>query len=210
MYLRQRTIRAVKKALRRFFCALYLHMSDFCCTFAVVMEVKSKKKQQRLIRKWVRLVLAIAASVLLLNKPVYNFPDELGMEHVRTYIMTTRTFEVHHIEMSTGMDDLMGTMSVKGFFFGALAMLIGCVICTVFYSDHIVRVLSSTITAYLAGAYYLIMIYYAVRLSQKFFLIIYPNWIAMLPLVVLLTMLSIRKETVHRLVDAKEKAEEGL
>lgn len=187
-----------------------MYIPNICSNFAADMEAKSQKKQNRIVRKWGRLILAIVSSVLLLNKPVYDFPDEPGMENVRTYTMTTRTFEVHHIEMATGMDTLMGTMSVKGLFFGALAILLGSVVCTVFYSDHIVRVLSSMITACLAGGYYLIMIYYAVRLSQEFFLIIYPNWIAILPLVVLLSMLSIRKETVHRLVAAKQKADEGL
>ena len=54
------------------------------------------------------------------------------------------------------------------------------------------------------------MVYYAIRLSDNFFMILYPNWVALLPSVVLITMLSIRKETVNKLVSAREKAEEGL
>jgi len=124
--------------------------------------------------------------------------------------MTTRTFEVHHIEMATGIDKLMWTMSVKGLFYGALAILIGCIGCTVFYPLHRLRILISSITAFAAGTYYLIMMYYAIRLSQKFFLILYPNWVALLPVVVLVTMLWIRKDTVRRLIDAVQDEDEVL
>ena len=78
------------------------------------MENKRKKKSIKLIRKWARLLLAIASSVLLLTQPVFSFPDDIGIENTRTYVMTTRHFEVHHIEFATGMDKLVGSMSVKG------------------------------------------------------------------------------------------------
>lgn len=171
---------------------------------------KNRNKRNRLLLKWGRLVLAIVSSIILLNKPVFNFIDEKGLENTRTYVMTTRTFEVHHIEMATGIDKLMGTMSVKGFFYGALAILIGCIVCALLYESHRLRILISTITAFAAGTYYLIMMYYAIRLSQEFFLIIYPNWIALLPVVVLITMLWIRKDTLRRLIDAVQDEDEGL
>lgn len=174
------------------------------------MKDKNKNKRHRLLLKWGRLVLAIVSSILLLNKPVFNFIDEKGLENTRTYVMTTRTFEVHHIEMATGIDKLMWTMSVKGLFYGALAILIGCIGCTVFYSLHRLRILISSITAFAAGTYYLIMMYYAIRLSQEFFLILYPNWVALLPVVVLVTMLWIRKDTVRRLIDAVQDEDEVL
>jgi hypothetical protein len=174
------------------------------------MEDKRKKKRKKLIRKWARLLLAIASSVLLLTQPVFSFPDDIGLENTRTYVMTTRMFEVHHIEFATGMDKLVGSMSVSGLFYGALAILIGCVICTISYSYHMVRILMSSITAFLAGTYYVIMVYYAILLSDNFYMILYPNLFALLPLVVLITMLSIRKETVNKLVSAEHKKDEGL
>lgn len=174
------------------------------------MENKRKKKRKKLIRKWVRLLLAIASSVLLLTQPVFNFPDEKGIENTRTYVMTTHRFEVHHIEYATGIDKLAGSMSVQGFFYGALAILLGCVICTISYSYHMVRILTCSITAFLAGAYYLIMVYYAIRLSDEFYMILYPNLFALLPVVILIIMLSIRKETVNKLVSAERKKDEGL
>ncbi len=174
------------------------------------MEKKRKNKQLKLVRKWGRLLLAIASAILLLNQPAFSFVDEPGLESNRIFTMTTRTFEMHHIEMATGIDHLIASTSVKGFFYGALIILLACVICTVFYSFHRFRILMSSITAFLAGTYYLIMMYYAIRLSQDFFLILYPNFIALLPSVIIIIMLSIRKETVNRLIRAREKAEESL
>ena len=41
-------------------------------------------------------------------------------------------------------------------------------------------------------------------------MILYPNLYALLPCVVLVTMLTIRNETAHKLAEAKQKADEGL
>ena len=174
------------------------------------MAGKNKSKRHRFLLKWGRLVLAIVSSIILLNKPVFNFIDERGLENTRTYVMTTRMFEVHHIEMATGIDKLMWTMSVKGLFYGALAILIGCIVCALLYESHRIRILISSITAFMAGAYYLLIGYYAIRLSQEFCLILYPNWVALLPAIVLVTMLSIRNSTVRKLMEVKQDEDEGL
>ena len=171
---------------------------------------KKNKKAKRLLLKWGRLILAIVSSVVLACQPVFNFINEKGLENERVYIMTTRTFEVHHIAFEDGMDKLMGSMSVIGFLYGALAILLGCVVCTLLYNDRHKRILCCTITAFLAGSYYLLMVYYAIRLSKKFFMILYPNWVALLPLVVLITMLSIRKDTIRRMIEAWQKEDEGF
>ena len=171
---------------------------------------KNKSKRNRLLLKWGRLVLAIVSSIILLNKPVFNFIDEKGIVSVKTYKITTRTFEMHFVDMKTGLDELVGAMSVKGLFYGALAILLGCIVCTLFYEDLEIRILSASITAFMSGAYYLLIGYYAIRLSQEFCLILYPNWVALLPAIVLVTMLWIRKDTLRRLIDAKQDEDEGL
>ena len=173
------------------------------------MEEKRKRRVNRQVRKWVRLTVAIVASVFLLNKPVFSFPDEIGLEHVRTHTMTPHRFERHHIEMATGIDKLVGSMSVQGLYYCAIAILIGCIACVVVYESHRLRILACTITAFIAGTYYLIMFFYAIKMTQAFFLMLYPNFYALLPVTVMIIMLSIRKETVHRLLAAKIKADEG-
>lgn len=162
------------------------------------MEEQSKKKKRKWVRKWGRLIVAIASSILLLNKPVFNFMEENGLEHVRTSVMTMHRFEVHLTNIATGIDKLMGAMSVNGLFYSALSILIGCVLCTIFYEEPLFCVITSTVTACLAGGYYLFMIYYALELEQKFYLSFYPNLIALLPTLILLIMLSIRKEMVRK------------
>ena len=171
---------------------------------------KNKSKRHRLLLKWGRLVLAIVSSIILLNKPVFNFIDEKGLVSVKTYKITTRTFEMHYVNMTTGLDELVGAMSISGLFYGALAILIGCVACALLYESHRLRILSASITAFMAGAYYLLIGYYAIRLSQKFFLILYPNWVALLPAIVLVTMLWIRNSTVRKLMEVKQDEDEGL
>ena len=174
------------------------------------MAGKNKNKRHRLLLKWGRLVLAIVSSIILLNKPVFNFIDEKGIISVKTYKITTRTFEMHFVDMKTGLDELVGAMSISGLFYGALAIMVGCFLCALLYESHRIRILICSITAFMAGTYYLIMMYYAIRLSQEFCLILYPNWVALLPAIVLVTMLWIRKDTLRRLIDAVQDEDEGL
>ena len=171
---------------------------------------KNKSKSHRLLLKWGRLVLAIVSSIILLNKPVFNFIEEKGIISVRTYKITTRTFEMHYVDMKTGLDELVGAMSISGLFYGALAIMVGCFLCALLYESHRIRILISSIIAFMAGAYYLLIGYYAIRLSQEFCLILYPNWVALLPAIVLVTMLSIRNSTVRKLIEVKQDEDEGL
>lgn len=171
---------------------------------------KNKSKRHRLLLKWGRLVLAMVSSILLLSKPVFNFVDEKGIISVKTYKITTRTIEMHHVDMKTGLDELVGAMSISGLFYGALAIMVGCFLCALLYESHRIRILISSITAFMAGAYYLLIGYYVLRLSQEFCLILYPNWVALLPVVVLVTMLSIRNSTVRKLMEVKQDKDEGL
>ena len=80
------------------------------------MAGKNKNKRHRLLLKWGRLVLAIVSSIILLNKPVFNFIEEKGIISVRTFKITTRTFEMHYVDMKTGLDELVGAMSISGLF----------------------------------------------------------------------------------------------
>ena len=171
---------------------------------------KNKSKRHRLLLKWGRLVLAIVSSIILLNKPVFNFIEEKGIVSVRTFKITTRTFEMHYVDMKTGLDELVGAMSISGLFYGALAIMVGCFLCALLYESHRIRILISSITAFMAGAYYLLIGYYAIRLSQEFCLILYPNWVALLPAIVLVTMLWIRNSTVRKLMEVKQDEDEGL
>ena len=174
------------------------------------MAGKNKNKRHRLLLKWGRLVLAIVSSIILLNKPVFNFIEEKGIISVKTYKITTRTFEMHYVDMKTGLDELVGAMSISGLFYGALAIMVGCFLCALLYESHRLRILSASITAFMAGAYYLLIGYYAIRLSQEFCLILYPNWVALLPAIVLVTMLWIRNSTVRKLMEVKQDEDEGL
>ena len=97
---------------------------------------KNKSKSHRLLLKWGRLVLAIVSSIILLNKPVFNFIDEKGIISVKTYKITTRSIEMHYVDMKTGLDELVGAMSISGLFYGALAIMVGCFLCALLYESH--------------------------------------------------------------------------
>ena len=158
---------------------------------------KNKSKRHRLLLKWGRLVLAIVSSIILLNKPVFNFIDEKGIVSVKTYKITTRTFEMHYVDMKTGLDELVGAMSISGLFYGALAIMVGCFLCALLYESHRIRILLSSITAFMAGAYYLLMAYYAMKISDLHYATLYPTVMAILPAIVLQMMVLVQRNVRH-------------
>ena len=61
-----------------------------------------------------------------------------------------------------------------------------------------------------AGAYYILLVYYALRIEEDFYATLSPTWIVILPAIVLQLMLLIRRETVRTIKaeDTNEETEE--
>ena len=57
------------------------------------------------------------------------------------------------------------------------------------------------ITAFIAGIYYVLMVFYALRMSDNHYATLYPNVIALLPAVVLQMMVFLRHNIIRTLID---------
>ena len=143
------------------------------------------------------MAIAIVATLLLQYKPVFSFQEDKGIIYVRSFSMDQKTFEVYQTEMDTGIKSVTATMSVKGLYYCYWAMLIGCIACFLCFFSWRARIHISFFTAVVSGAYYFLMIYYAVKISDLHFATLYPSWPAILPAITCQMMLLVRHNVIN-------------
>ena len=152
-------------------------------------------------RRWIYMLIAIGASMFLLSHPVFSFKEDQGIIYIRSFSMDKTTFYVTQTELKTGAEHITATMSVKGLYYCNWAMLLGCILCFFCFFSFSWRMRLALITAFIAGIYYVLMVFYALRMSDNHYATLYPNVIALLPAVVLQMMVFLRHNIIRTLID---------
>ena len=152
-----------------------------------------------IFRRWTYMAVAIVAALMLQVKPVFSFQEDKGIIYVRSFTMDQQTFQVTQTEMATGISTVTDTMSVKGFYYCYKAMLWGSILCFLCFFSWKGRIWISFFTAVIAGSYYVLMIYYAVQISDNQFATLYPTWTAILPAIVCQMMLLVRRNVINEI-----------
>ena len=151
------------------------------------------------------MLVAIAAAMVLRYVPVFDFQGDKGVKSNRTYEMDQKNFYAYQTDFDTNERVIVGVVSVKGLYYCNLAMIgtsLLCLLC--FFSDQW-RIWLSLITVILCGAYYALMAYYAMRISNEWFPTLYPNLAAILPAVVLEAMVLTRKSLLQDIRHSDER-----
>lgn len=153
-------------------------------------------------RRWAYMAIAILASCLLFLKPVFKFNDDKGIIYVRSFDMDQTHFWVTQTELDTGIEHITAVMSVKWLYRINKAMLWGCIICLLCFWSNRWRFWIALITACIAGAYYVFMAYYAMKIAEDHYATLYPTITAFLPAIVLQMMIlvqqNVRREGMYR------------
>ena len=151
------------------------------------------------------MLVAIAAAMVLRYVPVCEFQGDKGVISNRTYEMDQKNFYAWQTNYDTNERVIVGVVSVKGLYYCDLAMIgtsILCLLC--FFSDRW-RIWLTLITVLLCGAYYALMAYYAMHISDEWFPTIYPTLAAILPAVVLEAMVLTRKSLLQEIRHTDER-----
>ena len=172
------------------------------------MEQKKSIIPPRMLRRWVYMAIAIIAAALLGTRPVFNFQSDTGILYTRSFSMEDqKQFVVTQRELSTGAEEVVEVMSVKGLYYCSKAMLWGsilCLLCFFSYRGRMTLVLFSVATA---GLFYILMIVYAYRMTDQHYVTLYPNFAAIWPAIVLQAMLLTRRNIIQEKIDDKEEEE---
>ena len=169
-------------------------------------EVVEDSALYTMYRRWIYMIIAIAASALLFQRPVFNFQDDKGIIYIRSFSMDQQTFYVTQTDLKTGQQEITETMSVGMLYVCNKVMLWGCILCLLCFFSKKWRMWIALITALIAGAYYLLMAYYAIKLSDMHYVTLYPHLISALPAVVIEMMILVRYNLIRAGIDEDERA----
>ena len=155
-------------------------------------------------RRWAYMAVAILASAVLLDCSVFNFQDDTGIIYIRSFSMNQQVFTVTQTELSTGLSHVWDTMSVKGLYYCVKAMMWGSILCFLCFFSSRWRMRIAILTAFVAGAYYIFLVYYAIKISDLHYATFYPNWKSFLPAVVCQLMILTRTNVIRSSIEKFE------
>ena len=171
------------------------------------MEEFSKNETRAMFLRWAYMLLAIMVCALLFKSTVFSFQEDKGIIYIRSFEMDQQTFSVIQTDMSTQAEEVVATMSVKGLYYCNWAMYITCIACFLCFFSSRWRMALCIIAALLAGAYYILMIIYAIQITEVHFATLTPNLWAVLPAIVLQLMLMVRRNVMHHKLVENENEE---
>jgi len=121
--------------------------------------------------------------------------------------MDQQTFYVIQTDLKTNVEEVVETMSVKGLYYCNWALLTTCIACFLCFFSSRWRMSLCVLAVIFAGAYYIIMIYYAMQITENYFATLTPNLWAVLPAIVLQLMLIVRRNVLRKKLDENENEE---
>ena len=174
-------------------------MCNICSNFAVEYMSTAQKKIPFYIawRPWIYMAVALVAALLIRIAPVFSFQEEKGIVHVRNFTMDVKEFVEWRTDLQTGAKHVENTLSVWGLYCCYLVMLCGSIACLLCFFDNYLRFLLCTLVILAAGVYYLLIAYYAIRISDEFFATFYLTLTIVCPAVVLQSMAWVRKDIIR-------------
>ena len=160
----------------------------------------------RMLRRWLYKAVAIIAAATLGTRPVFNFQSDTGILYTRSFSMEDqKQFVVTQRELSTGAEEVAAVMSVKGLYYCSKAMLWGSILCLLCFFSYRGRMTLIFVTVAAAGLFYILMIVYAIRMTDQHYATLYPNFAAVLPAIVLQAMLLTRSNMIREKIDEADE-----
>ena len=160
----------------------------------------------RMLRRWLDMAVAISAAAPLGTRPVFNFQSDTGILYTRSFSMEDqKQFVVTQRELSTGAEEVAAVMSVKGLYYCSKAMLWGSILCLLCFFSYRGRMTLIFVTVAAAGLFYILMIVYAIRMTDQHYATLYPNFAAVLPAIVLQAMLLTRSNMIREKIDEADE-----
>ena len=170
------------------------------------MEQQKSIIPPRMLRRWIYMSIASIAAALLGTRPVFNFQSDTGMLYTRSFSMEDqKQFVVTQRELSTGAEEVAAILSVKGLYYCSMEMRWGSILCLLCFFSYRGRMTLIFVTVAAAGLFYILMIVYAIRMTDQHYATLYPNFAAIWPAIVLQAMLLTRSNMIHEKIDEADE-----
>ncbi len=175
----------------------------------IMVNEGEKRILYAMYRRWAYMAIAIIATMVMLEYPMFRFHEDRGIKYVRSFSIEGTTFCVTQTEMDTGISQITATMSVKGLYYCNKLMLWGTILCFLCFFSNRWRIRIAVVTAIIAGAYYAFMAYYAIRIADDHYATLSLNITAILPAIVCQMMVLTWHNIMQSYVDKADFALEN-
>ena len=183
--------------------------SNFAAEIEPIMsELIEKVEFDAMRRRAVYMIIAIAASWAMFLHPVFNFQDDKGIIYVRSFSMDQKMFYVTQTDLKTGATEVTATTSVEWLYYCSKAMLWGSILCLLCVFSDRVRMVIAYITTVISGSYYVLIVYYSMKLADLHYATLYPNYMIILPAIVCAMMILTSRNIIKTHVDRADRAME--
>ena len=163
-----------------------------------------KLLNEPIFRYFICVSLAIATIALLPTLPPLSFQEDKGILYIRSFEMDMQRVVVTQTELASGAKQVVAEMSVKGLWYCYRAMLILAIISLFFFFSR-KGLIFCDLVSILAGAYYVLLIYYAMRISDLQFATLTPTLTVVLPALTIQAMILARRCIVRSLQEESEE-----
>ena len=181
--------------------------SNFAADLGVIMsQIFDYGELSAMYRRLAYTVVAIMASLLLFEHPVFNFQDDKGIIYVRSFSMDQKTFYVTQTTLQDGVPEITATTSVKWFYYCNKAMVWGCIMSLLCFFSIPLRLTVTYLSAVVAGSYYVLVVYYSLKLADLHYTTLYPNYMIVLPGIVCAMMLLVSRNLIKTQVERIDRS----
>lgn len=168
-------------------------------------ELFEKEELEAIRKRLAYMLIAIFASWLMFLHPVFNFESDKGIIYTRSFSMDQKTFYVTQTDLKTGVPEITATTSVIWLYRCNKVMLWGSILCLLcFFSDRL-RLAISYITTVSSGFYYVLVVYYAMKLADLHYTTLYPNYMIILPGIVCAMMILTSRNVIKSRVESADR-----
>ena len=150
------------------------------------------------IVRWIYMLLAFAAAYTMNYFTVLEFQPDKGIIYMRNYEMTQSRFIVTQTELEgEHKTEVVAVVSLKWLNRAKWAIIAMTILCTLCFFSNKLQITVSLLTLVVCVLYYVILIYYAIRISDEQFPTMYPTLAAVLPAIVMQMMILLRKNILQ-------------
>jgi hypothetical protein len=157
---------------------------------------EDKIRSIAMYRRWAYMAVAIVASFLINAGPVFSFHPDKGIQYTRSFQMDLHEVQVIQTTLDTNISQVWETMSVNGLYVMYRILFWSCILCVFLFYPTRVRWYISFVIMAEGAAFYGLLIYYALRISEEYATFAL-TWVAFMPAVVIAMMVALNRNVAQ-------------
>ena len=154
---------------------------------------EDKIRSIAMYRRLAYMAIAIVAAALINVGPVLSFHSDKGIQYTRSFRMDLHEFQVIQTTLDTNVSQIWETMSVNGLYVMQRILFWSCILCLLLFYPTRARWYLTFFIMAIGGVFYILLIYYALKISDMQYATLAPTWVTFMPAIVIGAMVLLNR-----------------